>query len=126
MVSKGYANNDFSSNYSSGSTDAVSFMQVKQDLHILNCSISLAASLSNFMCWSGYSPIQMNQGSSLFIPQRTLLYIFTVQQLIKIQAKMSDYSDCAVQWVKALNITMLALGGLATIPWLSPPLKGNQ
>jgi hypothetical protein len=99
-------------------------MQVKQGLHTLNCSISLAASLSNFMCWTGYSPIQMNQGSNLFIPQRTLLYIFAVQQLIKIQASMSDYSDRAVQWVKVLNITTIALGGLATIPWLSPPLKG--
>ena len=93
-------------------------------MYINNGLISFVASCSYYGLWTGFCPIQLDKGSCLFIPQRWLLYMFTVPRLNYIQMALSETVDSAVYLrVLGLNMVMILSGGLATIPWISPSLK---
>ena len=67
--------------------------QARLDLHVMNSFVSLVAATSYYWLWTGYSPIRVDTGNCLYIPQRWLLYLFTAPHIIEIQSKMSDYSQ---------------------------------
>ena len=60
-----------------------------------------------------------------YIPQRWILYIFTVPHMMYLLSQMSDYTTW--QWLVVVlhNVVMLAAGGVATVPWLPSTWKGN-
>jgi hypothetical protein len=61
-----------------------------------------------------------------YIPQRWLLYIFTVPHIMYLLSQMSDYTTGMWLWVVVENVVMLTAGGLGTVPWFSRSLKGKE
>ena len=55
-----------------------------------------------------------------------MLYVFTAPAIIFILCQISDYPNRMRLWVILLNVFMLATGGLATIPWITWPHKGER
>eukprot|EP00798_Chlamydomonas_sp_ICE-L_P018023 gene18023-24435_t len=88
-------------------------------LHVLISYISILASGSYVMLWTGFSPIQVDVNSCLYIPQRWLLYCYTAPAIITILAKISNYSNRQLIWVIFIFEIMLIAGGIGTIPWIS-------
>ena len=61
-----------------------------------------------------------------YIPQRWILYIFTVPHMMYLLSQMSDYTTW--QWLVVVlqNMVMLAAGGIATVPGLPWNWKGEM
>ncbi|GAX84124.1 hypothetical protein CEUSTIGMA_g11547.t1 [Chlamydomonas eustigma] len=95
----------------------------KLAMHLVSCYVNFVAAWSYYLIWSGFSPMMMDQGSCLYLPQRWLLYLFTAPHLLYLLSQMSACSTASRTMLILENAITCAAGGIATMPWLSQKQK---